>query len=165
MSSLYGNNYTVVAANGQAPVDGPVQVNNFLIQSATGAVAYTIPTSMCGAIIAIPVLTNQGANVVTITLPNPATNPGFNCKFVLTGDQFDASTINIDGGANSTFHPVQIRNANALTTSAICRGVSFLVAGTAVAGDFAEVVSDGTKYRASITSSVAASVGAVANAA
>lgn len=158
MSSLYGNAYTVVAGNGQSPIDGPLQVNNFLIQS-SATVAYTITSNMCGAIITIPVLTTQGANVVTVTLPNPVQNPGFYCKFVLSGNQLAGSTINIDGGAVLTFHPVQIRNANTLTTSAICRGVSFLVAATAVVGDFAEVISDGFRYKASITSSVAASVG------
>lgn len=140
-------------------------VNSTQITS-SATVAYTILPGQSGQIITIPTLTTQGAAVTTITLPNPATNPGFNCKFILTGNQFAASTINIDGGANSTFHRVQVRNLDTLTTSAaICRGVSFLVAGTAVIGDFAEVFSDGFRYRASISSSVAASVGGLANAA
>jgi hypothetical protein len=167
MSSLYGNNYTVVAANGQAPVDGPKQVNNFLIQSATGALAYTIPTSMSGAIITIPVLTNQAANTVVITLPNPVQNPGFNCRFVLTGAKFANQVINIVAGdgiaGNNLFHPVRVINEVTPTLSAICRGVSFLAGVISVAGDGAEVVSDGFRYSCTVNSSLAAGCAALAN--
>ena len=163
MSSLYGNAYTVVAANGQAPVDGPLAVNNFLIRSLAGALAYTIPPSMCGAIITIPTLTDQGANTVVITLPDPAQNPGFNCKFVLTGAKFAAQVINIVSSGNSTFHPVRVTNEVTPTLSAVCRGVSFLTAVVSVAGDGAEVVSDGFRYSCRISSSLAAGCAALAN--
>jgi hypothetical protein len=162
MSSLYGNAYTVVAGNGQAPIDGPLQVNNFLIQSVAGSLAYTIPPSMCGSIITIPVLTLQGAATVVITLPDPTQNPGFNCKFVLTGAKFAAQVINIVGG-NSTFHPVRVTNNVTPTLSAVCRGVSFLTAVISVAGDGAQVVSDGFRYSCTVSSSLAAGCDALAN--
>jgi hypothetical protein len=164
MSSLYGNAYTVVAANGQAPVDGPKQVNNFLIRSATGAIAYTIPPTMSGAIITIPTLTDQtAANPIVITLPDPAQNPGFNCRFVLTGAKFAAQVINIVSSGNSTFHPVRVINEVTPTLSAVCRGVSFLTAVVSVAGDGAQVVSDGFRYSCTVTSSLAAGCAALAN--
>jgi hypothetical protein len=162
MSSLYGNNYTVVAGNGQAPIDGPIAVNNFLIQS-SATVAYTIPASMCGAIITIPVLTTQGANTVTITLPDPVQNPGFYCKFVLTGAKFVNQVINIISSGNSTFHPVRVTNEVTPTLSAVCRGVSFLAGVISVAGDGAEVISDGFRYSASVSSSLAAGCAGLAN--
>ena len=163
MSSLYSNNYTVVAANGQAPVDGPLAVNNFLIQSAAGVVAYTIPTSMCGAIITIPTLTDQGNVTVTINLPNPVTNPGFNCKFVLTGAKHGTQVINIIGPSNTAFHPISLRNANAFTASAVCRGLSFLTAVAAGAGSSVEVSSDGFRYSCSARSTLADGVGGLAD--
>lgn len=161
MSSLYGNNYTVVAANGQPPIDGPLQVNNNLIQSATGVTAYTIPPSMCGAIITIPLLTNQGVGTVTITLPNPVQNPGFNCKFVKTDTQLANQTITIDSGGAGLMSFVSLQNAANITAASARRSISFAggAAPPSSAGDNIEVFSNGVGYIAKGYASVAASIG------
>lgn len=141
-----------------------VPVNSTQIVSATGAIAYTISPSQSGSIITIPTLTLQTAAApVVITLPDPVANPGFNCKFVLTGAKFANQIINIVSSGNSTFHPIRLINEVTPTLSAICRGVSFLTAVVSVAGDGVDVSSDGFRYSCSARSSLAAGVNALAN--
>jgi rRNA processing protein Gar1 len=137
-------------------------VNSTQITS-SATLAYTILPGQSGSIITIPVLTTQAGGTVVITLPDPATNPGFNCKFVLTGAKFAGQVINIVGPANSTFHPVRVINEVTPTLSAVCRGVSFLTGVISVAGDGAQVVSDGFRYSCTVSSSLPAGVAALAN--
>jgi hypothetical protein len=156
------NQFASLSGGMSLPQFNTVPVNSTQIVSAAGVVAYTISPSQSGSIITIPLLTLQAANAVTITLPNPVTNPGFTCRFVKTSTQLAGQTINIDGGAANTFYPFRIINVGANTLGAAGRGMSFLVAASSVAGDYAEVVSDGTRYIGLIFSSVANSVGAIA---
>lgn len=157
------NQFASLSGGMSLPQFNTVPVNTTQIVSAAGATAYTISPSQSGSIITIPLLTLQGANAVTITLPNPVTNPGFTCRFVKTATQFANQAINIDGGAANTFYPFRILNAATPTLGAAGRGMSFLggAAPPSVAGAFAEVVSDGNRYIGSIFSSVAAGVGAI----
>jgi len=125
---------------------------------------YTILPGQSGSIFAIPALTTQGANTVNITLPLPATVPGFNCKFVLTAAKVANQVINIIAASNTAFHPISLRNANTFTASAICRGVSFLTAVASGAGSSVEVSSDGFRYSCSARSTLADGVGGLADA-
>jgi hypothetical protein len=158
------NQFASLSGGMTLPQFNTVPVNSTQIVSAAGATAYTISPSQSGSIITIPLLTLQGAGTVTITLPNPVTNPGFTCKFVKTGTQLANQAINIDGGAANTFYPFRIVNVGANTLGAAGRGMSFLggAAPPSVAGAFAEVVSDGNRYLGYIFSSVADGVGAIA---
>ena len=157
MSSLYSNNYTVVAANGQAPVDGPLLVNSSLVASAVfaqtppqvaaaGAAVVNIAPSMCGAIIQIPAVTSAS---LTINLPIASQNPGFNCRFVMTAVAAVAVSIVTNPLTNAAMVASLVNNTGAAFTglnSAVagCRGVQFTtVAGV---GDSIEVFTDGGKY-------------------
>lgn len=137
-------------------------VNSTQITS-SATLAYTILPGQSGSIITIPVLTTQAGGTVVITLPDPATNPGFNCKFVLTGAKHGTQIINIIAASNTAFHPISLRNANAWTASAVCRGVSFLTAVAAGAGSSVEVSSDGFRYSCSARSTLADGVGGLAD--
>ena len=98
-------------SGGQTPPQLVVSPVNSTQITSSATVAYTILPGQSGSIFTIPVLTTQGGVTVTITLPDPAANPGFNCKFVLTGAKFAAQVINIVAGNNS-FHPATIKNLN-----------------------------------------------------
>jgi hypothetical protein len=124
---------------------------------------YTILPGQSGSIFAIPALTTQGNVTVNITLPLPAANPGFNCKFVLTAAKVGTQVINIIAASNTAFHPASLRNANTLTASVVCRGVSFLTAVAAGAGSSVEVSSDGFRYSCSARSTEANGVGGLAD--
>jgi hypothetical protein len=124
---------------------------------------YTILPGQSGTIFTIPALTTQGNVTVNITLPLPATVPGFNCKFVLTAAKVGTQVINIIAASNTAFHPISLRNANAFTASAVCRGVSFLTAVASAAGSSVEVSSDGFRYSCSARSTAADGVGGLAD--
>jgi hypothetical protein len=169
MSSLYGNAYTVVAANGQAPIDGPLCVNSNLVASAlaagqaragtaaTGPVAISLTASSCGSIIQIPGIGTS--EYLTITLPPAAQNPGFYCKFTLTA--VAAKVVTIDSGvAAGLIGTQQTSNNGAVTTSysptALSRSATFTATGAN--GDVIDVWTDGNKYFANLFSSVTAGV-------
>ena len=124
---------------------------------------YTILPGQSGQIIQIPALTTQGNVTVNISLPLPATNPGFNCKFVLTAAKVGTQIINIIAASNTAFHPISLRNADTWTASAVCRGVSFLTAVAAGIGSSVEVSSDGFRYSCSARSTLAAGVDGLAD--
>jgi len=126
-------------------------------------VAYTILPGQSGSIFTIPALTTQGNVTVNITIPLPAANPGFNCKFVLTAAKVGTQVINIIAASNTAFHPISLRNANAFTASAVCRGVSFLTGVASGAGSSVEVSSDGFRYSCSARSTLANGVDGLAD--
>lgn len=138
-------------------------VNSTQIVSAEGVAArsFTILPGQSGQIIQIPLLTLQGANAITITLPNPVQNPGFNCKFVKTTGPTANQAITIDSGGAGLMAFVSLQNAANMTASGACRTVSFLggAAPPTVAGDSIEVYSNGVGYIAKGYASVAASLG------
>ena len=162
MSSLYGNAYTVVAANGQAPIDGPLLVNSNLVLRAmadtlpnTAAVIVNLPASFCGAIIQIPAIGTYAS--LNINLPLAAQNPGFNCKFTLTG--VAGRVVTIDSGVPAgLIGTLQLSNNGTVTTTysptVLSRSATFTATGAI--GDVIEVWTDGNKYFANLFSSVTA---------
>jgi hypothetical protein len=166
MSSLYGNNYTVVAANGQAPIDGPKQVNNTIVAAELAraaalavpvAPAVTIPSSMCSSTIIVPPLIAGAGGVapLTITLPNPAQNPGFYCKFVRGAGDVVNKIERVDCGAGLC-NAILVRTGVNVAAAAAAQYIQFT--GTAVAGDIIEVESNGVSYDVKAYSGVAAGV-------
>lgn len=179
MSSLYGNNYTLVAGNGQAPIDGPLLVNSILVASAlavsqaqagaaaTGPVAVTLNYSHCGSIIQIPAIGTSAS--LTINLPIAAQNPGFHCKFIMTDTAGQIISIVTNPLTNGTMNASLVNNTGGAFTglnNAVgvgCRGVTFTAA--ANFGDSIEVWTDGIKYVAKGYSDTnLAGLGIVANA-
>jgi len=167
MSSLYGNAYTVVAANGQAPIDGPLLVNSDLAAQAikigeggggvaASAPSFTVTPVQCGSIISIPTIGATALNPLTITLPNPVQNPGFNCKFVMSADATAAKLVAIDCGAGLC--SAYLINQATPTNQAAVRYAHFT--GTALSGDTIEVSSNGVKYITRLYSQAAAGVSA-----
>lgn len=164
MSSLYSNNYTVVAANGQAPVDGPLCVNSSLVARAmadtlpnTAAVTVNLNNTHCGSIIQIPAIGTYAS--LQINLPLAAQNPGFHCKFTLTG--VAAKVVTIDSGAGAGLIGTQQTSNNGTVTTAysptaLSRSATFTATGAI--GDVIEVWTDGNKYFANLLSSVTAGV-------
>jgi len=167
MSSLYGNNYTVVAANGQAPIDGPLLVNSDLAAQAIKAAippqvaaavapSFTVTPSQCSTIISIPAIGATALNPMTITLPNPVQNPGFNCKFVMSDDATAGKLVSVDCGAGLC--SAYLMNQATPTNQAAVRYAHFT--GTALSGDTIEVTSNGVKYITRLYSQAAAGVSA-----
>ena len=136
----------------------PVVTNSVLTGLAVTATTATIPLSYNGSVVAVaPNATNPIA-IITATLPSPVLYPGWNCKFVMTGNNpgaNDNQVIRFDCGATlccgSAFNTGV---APAMTQAG--QYAQFIRA--ARTGDMIQVQSDGVRYICQLYSSNGAGV-------